>query len=156
MDSVTNKTSRAGRSRSRICTISTPAVTARFANSIRKVRSGTLAWRGSNRRSVITYTSGVKRSRINLLTLPFHLERASSLLEVDNLPYAQQYVQQTKASHRATCIAALHRKRQPRPVNLVGGEHQQIVLVPGRTRDPREDNEQNTDLKTDQNEEDDC
>src|SRR5713101_224548 len=155
MYSVTNKTSRAGRSRSRICSISTPEATARSAKSIREVRSDPVVWRGSIRRSVITYTSGVERSWKSLLTLPFHLKRASSLLEVDNLPHAQQYVQQTKPTHRAPCVAALHRKRQPRPVNLVGGEHKQVVLVPGRTRYPRQDNQQNANLETDQNEKDD-
>jgi hypothetical protein len=76
-----------------------------------------------------------------------------SFLKVDNLPYTKHYVQQTQAGNRTSHIAALHRKRQPWLMNLVSGQHKEIVLAPGRTRDPGKDNQQNSDLETDQNKE---
>ena len=86
--------------------------------------------------------------------MPLCLKRASSFLEIDNLPHAQQYVQHSEAGDGAPGVPALHRKREPGPLNLIGGKHQQVILTPGRAWDPWQDNQQYPDLETDQDEED--
>src|SRR5215510_15988752 len=99
------------------------------------------------------YTSGAERSRISF-TFPLRLKPAGGLFEVHDLPQPQHYVQHSQAAYGSASVTTLHRKRQPRPMHLVGGQNKQVVFTPGRTGKPGENHQQNANLETDENEKD--
>jgi hypothetical protein len=59
------------------------------------------------------------------------LKVAHGLLEVDYLPSAQGQIQDAESGHRSAQVAAHHKVYEPGPVKPVGGDNQEVILVPG-------------------------
>ena len=90
------------------------------------------------------------------MVLPPLLKAAGRAREMGRLPQTDQDIDDAQARHRAAHISALHRVGQLRPVQVLGGKHQQVILAPRWALHPRQNNQQRADLEADQDEEDDC
>jgi len=86
--------------------------------------------------------------------VPLRLKSANGSIEVENLPSAQDYIQHTEAGHGSPGISACHQSDERWPMKPVGGHYEEVVFAPGPM--PREIYKEDSYLKADQNEEQNC
>ena len=69
-------------------------------------------------------------------------------------PSAEQYVKDSQPGYRASGIPTGYEGDEPRPMKFVSGHEKEVVFGPGTM--PGKIDEKDADLKTDQDEENDC
>ena len=86
--------------------------------------------------------------------MPLRLKGSDSSLEVEYLPSAQHYIQHSQAGHGSSGISAGNEPDERGPMKPVGGQYKEVVFAPGPM--PREIYQEDSYLKADQDEEQNC